>query len=412
MSVTYDFATVQDRLAWAATKWEKYRGQDIIPLWIADMDFPVAPPIQEAVAAHVAHGNYGYMSPPGELSAQLVDYHRRHYDWQIEPEWIVWLSGLVLGINLAVRACCAPGERAISLSPIYPPFLNAPGLQGRQLVDVPLKALNEAATEFAIDFDALELCASAGGPVSDHAEHGDGMEAPATRVLLLCHPHNPIGRLFSREELDRLAAFCERHDLYVCSDEVHSDLILDGQTRHLPFAVAMAERSPALLKRTITLSGPGKTYNIAGLGVAWAIIPDEQLRHRFRAAMQKLVPDACCFGFTALQAALTAGEPWRQALLAQLRSNRDQTCAALERMGLPHTHPQVSYLIWIDARRVASQVGNPVSWFEQHGVGLSDGADFGRPGYLRLNFAAPPTLLCEALARMERAMASLASPPV
>ena len=403
----YDFTTHPDRLPWSATKWEKYRGQDIIPLWIADMDFPVAPEIQQAVAAHVAHGNYGYTSVPRDLAACLIADHQNRYDWAVKPEWIVWLPGLVLGINLAVKTCCAPNEKAISFSPIYPPFLSAPGLQGRSLVDIPLKPTNAEATAFAIDFDALELAmrpATNGRSHAEHAEHGDSQEAAATRLLLLCHPHNPIGRLFTRQELDQLAAFCERHDLYVCSDEVHCDLILDGKTPHTPFAKVMAERSPALLKRTITLHGPGKTYNIAGLGIAWAIIPDADLRRRFRAAMQKLVPETCCFGFTALQAAFKNGEPWRQALLAQLRQIRDAVSAALDRMGLPHTHPEVTCLTWIDARALAARVGNAASFFEQHGVGLSDGADFGRPGFLRLNFATPPDLLDEALRRMREAL--------
>ena len=401
----FDFTTAHDRLTWSSTKWEKYRGKDIIPLWIADMDFPVAPAIQSAVAAHVAHGNFGYMSAPQNLPQLLIKDHRQRYDWAVEPEWIVWLPGLVLGINLAVKTCCAPNEKAISFSPIYPPFLNAPGLQGRNLVDVPLKPTDSAGIHFEIDFATLEQMMSVKANGGDHAEHGDGIELSAPRLLLLCHPHNPIGRLFRRDELDQLAAFCEKHDLYVCSDEVHCDLILDGKTPHVPFARVMAERSPALLKRTITLHGPGKTYNIAGLGVAWAIIPDPTLRRRFRAAMQKLVPDACCFGFTALQAAFSDGEAWRQAMLAQLCHNRDRVSAALDRMKLPHTHPEVSYLTWIDARGLAAKVGNAASWFEQHGVGLSDGTDFGRPGYLRLNFAAPPGVLSEALTRMERAMA-------
>jgi len=403
-----DFNTVHDRLAWSASKWEKYRGKDIIPLWIADMDFPVAPPIQAAMAAHVAHGNFGYTSVPRDLPPLLVDDHRRRYDWSVSPEWIVWLPGLVLGINLAVKTCCAAGEKAISFSPIYPPFLHAPGVQGRGLIDVPLRPSNAAGTEFAIDFAALEqaISATSNAERRDLTEHGDSNEA-ATRLLLLCHPHNPIGRLFSRAELDQLAEFCERHDLYVCSDEVHCDLILDGKTPHIPFARVMAERSPALLKRSITLNGPGKTYNIAGLGIAWAIIPDPDLRRRFRAAMQKLVPDACCLGYTALQAAFRDGEPWRQELLARLRDNRDRVSAALDRMGLPHTHPEVSFLTWIDARELASRVGNAARWFEQHGTGLSDGSDFGRPGYLRLNFATPPALLDEAIRRMEAAMAGL-----
>ncbi len=357
------------------------------------MDFAVAPPIQAAVAAHVAHGNFGYMSAPHDLRQLLVEDHRRRYGWQVEPGWIVWLSGLVLGINLAVKACCAPQEKVISFSPVYPPFLKAPGLQGRELVEVPLKRIGAVGTDYVIDFDLLEtVIARAPGEA-------------ATRLLLLCHPHNPIGRLFTREELDRLAGFCQRHDLYVCSDEVHCDLILDEKVPHLPFAQIMAERSPALLARTITLNGQGKTYNIAGLGIAWAIIPDAGLRQRFRVAMQGLVPDACCFGFTAARAAFREGEPWRLALLAQLRSNRDLVSAALDRMQLPHSHPEATYLTWIDARALADQVGNPAVWFEQHGVGLSDGGDFHQPGYLRLNFATPPSLLREALQRMENALA-------
>jgi len=386
----FEFDTVADRLQWSSTKWEKYRDRDVIPLWIADMDYATAPAIQSAVANHATHGNYGYMSPPRELSQLLIDDHAARYGWAVQPEWIVWLPGLVLGINLAVKTCCAPGERAVSFSPIYPPFLSAPGIQGRGLVDVPLRPTNGAGTEFTIDFEALETAM---------------VEPGAARLLLLCHPHNPIGRLYTREELDRLADICERHDLYVCSDEVHCDLILDARTPHVPFAKVLAERSPRLLARTITLHGPGKTYNIAGLGIAWAIIPDADLRQRYRAAMSRLVPDPCCFGFTALQAAFEHGEPWRQSLLATLRRNRDLVSEALDRMGLPHTHPEVSYLTWIDARALAAQVGNPAAWFEKHGVGLSDGTDFGRPGYLRLNFATPISLLEEALDRMARALA-------
>jgi cystathionine beta-lyase len=408
----FDFTTVHDRRRWSATKWVKYRDQEVIPLWIADMDFAVAPPIQAAVAAQVAHGNFGYMSAPRDLRQLLVEDHRRRYGWEVDPAWIVWLSGLVLGINLAIKACCTAHERVISFSPVYPPFLKAPGLQGCGLVEVPFQRIGAVGTDYVIDFDRLEAVMSAPPHATAAAVPGDA--STATRLLLLCHPHNPIGRLFTRAELDRLAAFCERHDLYVCSDEVHCDLILDEKVPHLPFARVMAERSPALLKRTITLNGQGKTYNIAGLGIAWAIIPDAGLRTRFKVAMQGLVPDACCFGFTAAQAAFAAGEPWRLALLAQLRSNRDLVSAALDRMQLPHSHPEATYLTWIDARALAAQVGNAATWFEQHGVGLSDGADFGQPGYVRLNFATPPSLLEEALARMESAIAShrQAAPPI
>lgn len=395
MSATFDFTTVQDRLAWSATKWEKYRGRDVIPLWVADMDFAAPPAVQQALARHVAHGNYGYMNAPDELAPQLAeDYHQR-YGWDIQPEWIVWLPGLVLGLNLAVKTCCAPGEGAISFSPIYPPFLGAPKAQGRRLIDIPLKPTNGAGTAFAIDFDALEQAVSAPS------------DTGAARLLLLCHPHNPIGRLFTRSELEQLAEFCARHELYVCSDEIHADLILDGHTPHVPFATVLAEHSPELFNRSITLHSSSKTYNLAGLTIAWAVIPDPTLRQRFRKAMQKLVPEPCGFAFTALQATLSDGEEWRQALLAQLRENRDKVSAALDRMGLAHTHPEVTYLTWIDARELTSRVGNAASWFEGHGAGLSDGTAFGRPGYLRLNFALPASLLDQALTRMEQALAGL-----
>ncbi len=389
-----NFAMPSDRLAWSAKKWEKYRGRDVIPLWIADMDFPSAPAIQDALAAHVAHGNYGYTSVPRTLAGDLVAYHAQRYAWPIESEWIVWLPGLVLAINLAVRTCCRPGESVLSFSPVYPPFLKAAPIQGRRTAAVPL-ALDEAEARrgllrYRIDFDRL----------------GAALQ-PDTRLLLLCHPHNPVGSLFTLDELAGLADFSRQHDLLVCSDEVHCDLILDGTTPHTPFARVMAECAPSEIARSITLHGPGKVFNLAGLGIAWAIIPDPDLRHRFRSTMQRLVPDACSFGYTALQAALRGGEPWRLELLATLRSRRDQVSAALDAMHLAHSHPAAGYLTWIDCRRLATKGGNVAAWFEQHGVGLSDGAEFGAPGFVRLNFATDGELLAEALRRMAAAVALL-----
>ena len=396
MSAPFDFTTAQDRLTWSASKWEKYRGREVIPLWIADMDFAPLPAVQQRLAAQVAAGSFGYTSPPRELPGQLAADYASRYGWNIDPQWIVWLPGLVLGLNLAVKACSAPGQPVVTFSPVYPPFLGAPATQDRELLDIPLKQLNAAGTELTIDFAALEQALT--------ARQGE----QRVRLLLLCHPHNPSGRLFSRAELQQLAQLCERHELYVCSDEVHADLILDGSTAHRPFASFLAERSPELLARSITLHSPSKTFNIAGLGIAWAIIPDRNLRQTFRHAMQRLVPDVCCFGYSALQAVLEEGEPWRQALLVQLRENRDKVSAALDGMGLAHSHPEVTYLTWIDARALTEKVGNAAHWFEEHGVGLSDGGPFGRPGYLRLNFALPAVLLDQALERMQRAIVNLA----
>ena len=388
------FVMPSERLAWAAKKWEKYRGRDIIPLWIADMDFPSAPAIRGALAAHVAHGNYGYTLAPRTLVGELAAYYAQHYAWSIEPDWIVWLPGLVVGLNLAVKTCCQPGESVLSFSPVYPPFLGAAPLQGCRTCVVPL-ALDETAAQqgillYRVDFDRLAAALQ-----------------PDTRLLLLCHPHNPVGSLFSADELAGLADFCRANDLLVCSDEVHCDLILDGTTAHVPFARVLAASAADEIARSITLHGPGKVFNLAGLGIAWAIIPDPALRRRFRSARQRLVPEACCFGYTALQAALRDGEPWRQELLATLRDRRDQVSAALDAMHLAHTHPAATYLTWIDCRRLAARVGSVAAWFEEHGVGLSDGDEFGAPGFVRLNFATDHALLAEALRRMAAAVAAL-----
>lgn len=388
---SYDFETAQDRLKHAATKWVKYRGREVIPLWIADMDFVTAPVVREAIIAQAATGDYGYISPPAELGSDLAAFYDRQYAWRIDPDWIVWLPGLVLGLNLAVRACCPRPGSALTFTPVYPPFLHAATLQGRRTLRVPLtldaSRHGRGELRYQIDFAALEAAVEAD-----------------TSLLLLCHPHNPAGRVFAREELEALADFCLRHRLYVCSDEVHCDLILDGATRHQPFAPLLAARDPLALARSITLHGPGKVFNLAGLGIAWALIPDETLRGRYRKAMKRLVPDPCCFGYTALQAALRHGEDWRLALLAALRRKRDKVSQGLAAMRLPHVPVEATYLTWIDARRLVPKVGNPARWLESKGVGLADGADFGEPGFLRLNFAAPDALLDEALARMAAAV--------
>ena len=301
------------------------------------------------------------------------------------------MPGLVLGFNLAVKTCCAEGEAALTFTPVYPPFLHAAKMQGRDSIEVSLAMATDAngRLTYRIDFVALEAAIT--------------LAAPTTRLLLLCHPHNPVGHVFSADELAKLVDFAERHELVVCSDEVHCDLILDPGVAHTPFAKLMGAR----LAQSITLHGPGKVFNLAGLGISWAIIPDAGLRKRYRQAMQRLVPEPCGLGYTALRAALREGEPWRLALLARLRANRTMVVDALARMGLPHTFPAATYLVWIDARSLVAHVGNPAQWFERQGVGLSDGADFGAPGFLRLNFGTVPGLLETALARMEAALAAL-----
>lgn len=348
------------------------------------MDFAAPPALQAALAAHVEHGVFGYTRVPRNLPHVTVEYLQRHYDWAIDDASLVWLPGLVLGINLAVRAVCAEGDAYATFTPVYPPFLDAAKHQQRGLIALPLITMVNDAMDFRIDFVALESSLSAN---------------PQTRLLLICHPHNPVGKAWSADELRQLGAIAVRHDLIICSDEVHCGLILDAAQRHLPFALA----NPELAARTITLMGMGKTYNIAGLGVAFAVIEDATLREKFHAAMTHLVPDINAFGYTAMLAALTECEPWRQELLAYLRVNRDCVIATMQRLKIAVTRVEATYLAWLDCRHIP----DAHRFFEQHGVGLSNGAPFGAAGFLRLNFACPRSVLNEALLRMEQSLAPI-----
>ncbi|MDR3413911.1 MAG: PatB family C-S lyase [Formivibrio sp.] len=376
----YDFDRVLDLTGTASLKWGKYAGRDILPLWVADMDFAAPPAVIEALHKRIDHGVFGYTRTPASTTEAVVDYLRDRYDWTIEPGWIVWLPGLVPGINLACRIVGEPGDAAMTFSPVYPPFLSAPGLNQRELINIPLR---EDTDGWHLDFAAMQAAIT-----------------PRTRLLILCHPHNPVGRIWRLDELEHLAWFARQHDLTVVSDEIHCDLLLDEGVRHLPFASLSADAA----MRSITLMAPSKTYNIPGLSCAFAVIPDATLRHAYQRAMRGIMPEINLLGFTATEAAFRQGREWLEALLVYLRGNRDRVIAALDGVsGLKVTRPQATYLAWIDCR--ASGIEHPQRFFENAGVGLSDGTDFGLPGFVRINFGCPRATLDEALARMNRALA-------
>jgi len=372
MPSNFDFDRPIDRRDGDSLKWNKYAGRDVLPLWVADMDFVAPPAVVAALERRVAHGCYGYSKPwPGLVDA-VLGYLQRRYDWKVAPEWLVWLPGLVTGLNAACRA--VEGD-ALTAIPVYPPFLSAPKLAGRKLQTVPLVLSGDS---WGWDFAQMEAAVT-----------------PETRLLLLCHPHNPVGRAWSREELTQLAEFCRRHDLTVCSDEIHCDLILDPDRKHIPLAALDAD----MAQRTITLMAPSKTYNIPGLGCSFAVIPNASLRRRLEEAMRGIVPDVNVFGLVAAEAAFNEAAEWHDALIAVLRANRDRVEAVVAGIpGLSMTHVEATYLAWIDARGLG--VGDPVRFFEDAGVGLSDGADFGAPGWVRLNFGCPAATLELALQRI------------
>ncbi len=382
--MSFDFDRVVDRTTSDSRKWHKYAGRDVLPLWIADMDFKASPAIQETLHRRVDHGFFGYGMPLPPLTQAVLDYCRRHYDWSIEASWLVWLPGLVTGLNLAAAAFGEKGDAILTCTPVYPPFLSAPRNQGRETSAVALVPRADGRYEF--DWDAMERAIT-----------------PRTRQLFLCSPHNPVGRAFTRAELERVAAFCLKHNLILVSDDVHCDLILDP-IKHVPVATLSAE----MAARTVTLMSPSKTYNIPGLACAFAIIPDARLRQQFVRAMAGIVPEISVLGLAACEAALRDSEPWRQALLAYLRSNRDLIAdfAARSLPGVKMIPCEATYLAWLDVS--ALRLETPGRFFEEHGVGLADGAQYGVPAgkFVRLNFGCPRPLLTEALARLQHAIAA------
>ena len=370
-----------DRSGTASVKWDRYGGRDVIPLWVADMDFRAPDEVVRALQDRVAHGIFGYTSTPPELAEIVCARLKDDYDWRVEPGWLVWFPGVMAGVYGACRAVGVPGDECITFVPVYPPFLSAPALSQRSLVTV---ALENCGNRWGIDWDALADTVT-----------------PRSRVLLLCNPHNPVGRVWTDEELERLSSFALRHDLVVISDEIHAGLVLSPGTHHRPIAAL----HPDIARRTITILSPSKTFNIPGLDCAFAVISDAALRRSFRKAMRGVVPGVNILGYTAAMAAYRLGEPWRQRLVAYLRGNRDLVAHEIGKMaGLSVNDVEATYLAWIDTR--SSGIPDPCRFFEDAGVGLSDGAEFGAPGFVRLNFGCPRPLLAEALLRMHKTLAT------
>jgi cysteine-S-conjugate beta-lyase len=347
----FDFDRVVERRGTDSNKWNKY-GPDVLPMWVADMDFASPPAVIEALRARVEHGVYGYLR-------------------EGNPE-------------LAARSVCVAGDGFVILTPAYPPLLRVPG---NVALDARLPALVRAADgRYEIDFEAFERAIT-----------------PATKAFLLCNPHNPVGRVYTRAELERLAAICLGHGLTIIADEIHCDLVYPGH-RHVP----MASISPEIAAHTITLMAPSKTFNQAGLKASVAVVTDPRLRERFQAARVDMVqPTANILGYTAMVAAYRDGGAWHDALLRYLEANRDFLHEYVRR-NFPDVSmgkPEGTYLAWLDFRPTG--LGDPFGFFlERARVALGDGANFMAPGFIRLNFGTPRALLTEALERMRKAFAA------
>lgn len=376
------FDEVPDRIGTNSLKWAKYESKDIIPLWVADMDFRSPASVVKVAQDLSSNGNFGYGVCPPTLNTTVSTRCENLYDWSINENWINWLPGMVCGLNIACRVFERESSQVITNTPVYPPFLYAPGNFGLNSTQVPMLLEGD---RFTVDFDALydlKTCA------------GD--------LFMLCHPHNPVGTSFTREELEKLGKYIIDRELFICSDEIHCDLIIEPSKKHIPFA----SLSEPIADRTITLMAPSKTFNLPGFGCSFSVISNSELRQRFRNAMKGIVPDPPAMGFRLAEVAYQDGDAWRGRLINYLRFNRDFAYKEiLEMQGLIPYSPEATYLMWIDARDLPLDC--PQTFFEGAGVGLSNGRDFGAPGFLRLNLGCTNELLRKAISRMQTAISNL-----
>lgn len=378
--MTFDFDTLITRRGTGCIKYD--RRPELDPFWVADMDFASAPPILEALHRRIDHAVFGYAQPHEGLNQAVLEYLRDRRKAVVPIDHIVHLGGLVPALSLAARAFCKPGDAVMTCTPVYPPFIGVHHDANVALLTVDHLLADD---QWTFDWEAMEKAVT-----------------PETKVFLLCNPQNPLGRVFTANEITRLAEFCEAHELVLVSDEIHCDLIFDESAT--PHFSALNLPEP-LAKRCITLLSPSKTWNIAGLGYAFAVIPDDTVRRRFSAARGHTLSEINALSYYAAEAAYRDGEPWRKSLITYLTGNRDllvnfitTRCPSLEvRLG------EATYLAWIDARGMA--VENPAQHFEkQAGLFLSDGAYFGWPGWIRMNFGCPRSRVLEGLEKIAGAL--------
>ena len=381
----YDFDQVVDRKGTDSIKWQRY-GKEVIPLWVADMDFVSPEPIVKALHERVDHRVFGYAGPGEELLRVIQERLKRLYQWDVLAEHIIFIPGVVTGLNLAFQLFADPGDGVLVQPPVYSHFITDPVIRGRKLIDPPLIKKEDT---YEIDFDAFENTITT-----------------RTRIYVLCNPHNPVGRVFRTDELERLADICIRHNILICSDEIHCDLLYPDH-QHIPIGTLGNE----VADRTITLMAPSKTFNLAGLKCSFAIITNPLLREAWVRGSEGLIPHVNIMGLTAALAGFKDGQDWLDQCLSYLRGNRDFLVEYV-REKLPSikmTNMEGTYLAWLDCRQ-SGIPGNPFHFFLKKGkVALNDGAECGKggEGFVRLNFACPRKTLIEALERMVGALKSL-----
>lgn len=378
-----DFDTIIPRRNTESYKWNCY-DEDILPMWLADMDFRSPEPVINALKARVDHGIFGYGLPPDGLLEVVVDYLGNRQGWHIEKEAISFVSGVVSGFTHAIYSLTEPGDGILMQTPVYPPFLAAPEATGRRRVQNELILREDG--KYEIDFDDFEEKAASG-----------------VKLFILCNPHNPVGRVFSREELTKMAEICLKHGVWICSDEIHLDFIYPGKV-HIP----IASLAPEIADITVTYFAPSKSFNVAGFSTSFCIATNPQMRERLCQSFRMLLGHPNILGMYAARAAYCEGLPWLDALLDYLESNRDYLFNFVNTAmpGVKMWKPEGTFLAWLDCRDLDLAVSPHQFFLNKAKVGLNEGRDFGEAGqgFVRLNFGCPRALLEEGLQRMKRAL--------
>lgn len=382
----YNFDEVIERRSSGCFKWNQFE-TDVLPMTVADMDFRAPQPIIDALQRTVNHGVFGYEWPREDLLQLICERMQKLYEWSVQPEEIIILPGLRVGLSLVCAALSDGDNAAITFTPVYPPFLSAPSNHGMASQTVPLKRVaNGEILRYEMDLERFSAALT-----------------KSTKLLNFCHPHNPVGRAFTAEELRQVGDICVKNDMVICSDEIHCDLLM-GETKHIPFACI----SPEISDRCITLMSPSKTFNISGLGAAYAIVQNKELRHRFKKKVDGVHAEINMAGISAFKAAYANCESWLTELLAYLLKNREhyEDFFLKNLPGIKTTIPEATYLTWIDCRDLKLE-GNPYQFFLKNArVGLNDGIPFGDggEGFVRFNFASPRSQVIAALERMKAAL--------
>jgi len=392
----YDFDRVTDRRNTNSAKWDRmgqlFGRDDLIPMWVADMDFPCPEPVVQALKDRAGHPIYGYSVPSDGLYEAIIDWCQRHYGWQVKREWIVFTAGVVNGLYSVIRAFTHPGDEVVVQPPVYYPFSAAVRNTGCQVVKNNLLFVDG---RYEMDFDQLE---SLFRPVSTFPAR-----SPRIKMLVLCSPHNPVGRVWSRGELSRLADICLKNKCILVSDEIHCDLMLGG-SRH----VATATLSPEVEQGTITLLAVSKTFNLAGLSTSYAVIPDPDWRRRF-VELRAGCSSGNLFGYAAMEAAYRSGDEYLEQLLAYLNGNLGYFAGRLaaEMPELKLVRPEGTYLAWVDFRALGLGTAGLRDFVRNEArLALDDGYAFGPggEGFMRVNLACPRSLVKEGLDRLGRAL--------